>query len=66
MANSPFKDEWRACLRAHYAEVVRSGDFYTEKSLRRILVKDARIPEDEVDELFITETSRTDGSGDNG
>ena len=34
---SPFAEDWRECLRAHYAHVVNVGDKRTEKSLTAVL-----------------------------
>lgn len=37
MAESPFQDEWRAALRAHYMHVIRENDTVTRPSLARVL-----------------------------
>jgi hypothetical protein len=34
-----FFDEWRACLRAHFIHVIRTGDTVTEPTLRHVLMQ---------------------------
>lgn len=34
---SPFGDDWRDCLQAHYTHVIRANDVRTEKTLRSVL-----------------------------
>ncbi|MBE2267438.1 MAG: hypothetical protein IAE80_04350 [Anaerolinea sp.] len=34
---SPFSDDWRDCLKAHYTHVIRENDTRTEKTLRTVL-----------------------------
>ncbi len=46
---SPFSEDWRDCLKAHYTHVIRTNDVRTEKTLRTVLhecgYNDARINE---------------------
>ncbi|NDJ79097.1 MAG: hypothetical protein GYB65_22835 [Chloroflexi bacterium] len=48
--HSIFFEEWRACLRAHYMHVVRSGDTIAEPTLRQVLVQ-AGLRESELDAI---------------
>lgn len=34
---SPFSEDWRKCLQAHYSHVVRVGDVKTKKTLSSVL-----------------------------
>lgn len=34
---SPFSDDWRQCLKAHYSHVVRVNDYKTKKTLSSVL-----------------------------
>ncbi len=47
-----FYEEWRACLRAHYMDVVRTGDSITEPTLRGVLLE-AGFSESEINEMAI-------------
>jgi hypothetical protein len=44
--HSVFFDEWRACLRAHYIHVLRTGDAITEPTLRQVLLQTGASDED--------------------
>ncbi len=37
-SRSPFYDDWRDCLRAHYIHVLRQNDTNNEVSLRTVLI----------------------------
>ena len=56
---SIFSQEWRDCLRAHYAYVVRMGDHGTEKTLHHVMIE-AGFREDEVKELYVLATAHVD------
>ncbi len=49
---SIFHDDWRACLRAHYLHVIRSGDRVTEPTLRAVLER-VGFSEDEIRQMAI-------------
>lgn len=59
---SIFAEEWRDCLRAHYAYVVRMGDQGTERTLRNVMFE-AGFGEDEVKELYVLATAHVDDVG---
>ncbi len=59
---SIFSQEWRDCLRAHYAYVVRMGDQGTERTLRNVMFE-AGFGEDEVKELYVLATAHVDDVG---
>ncbi len=49
---SVFYEDWRACLRAHYLHVIRTGDRVTEPTLREVLLR-VGFSEDEIKEMAI-------------
>ena len=57
MAQQPsiFAEEWRACLIAHYKQVVDAGDKVTEKSLHGILLE-ANFSEDQIKQMYVEAT----------
>jgi hypothetical protein len=59
MSKSIFHDEWRRCLQAHYADVVRRQDRVTERTLRPLLLR-AGFREDDLRELYVTATMHVD------
>ncbi|MDX2160254.1 MAG: hypothetical protein SF162_02910 [bacterium] len=59
---SPFDDEYRDCLRAHYAHVIRQHDVRTERTLRGVL-KEVGFGDDELAELKVTATAHIDDVG---
>lgn len=61
---SPFHQDWRACLRAHYMHVIRIGDAVTEPTLRSVLTH-VGFSEDEIKQMAIEAKIRdTDTSPD--
>ncbi len=62
MSENVFADEWRACLRAHYMHVVRSGDHVTEPTLR-VVMHSAGFSDDELAELRVRATLHVDDVG---
>jgi hypothetical protein len=62
MVEDVFADEWRACLRAHYKHVIRTGDHVTEPSLR-VVMHQAGFDDSELAELRVLATMHIDDSG---
>jgi hypothetical protein len=56
---SPFTDDWRDCLRAHYQEVVRNQDHVTERTLVGVL-HEVGFSESEMAELKVLATLRVE------
>ena len=56
---SPFTDDWRDCLRAHYQQVVRNQDHVTERTLVGVL-HEVGFTESEMAELKVLATLRAD------
>jgi ribosomal protein L12E/L44/L45/RPP1/RPP2 len=59
MSSSPFGEDWRACLRAHYQYVVRGNDEPTRKTLTGVLYQ-VGFTEDELHMLYINATLHVD------
>lgn len=59
---SPFADDWRDCLRAHYQHVIRTDDQVTESTLTGVL-RDLNFSTTELAELRVLATMRDKGSG---
>jgi hypothetical protein len=59
MADSPFADDWRDCLREQYKHVVREDDKLTKPSLALVL-NQVGFGEDELRELEVRATIRAD------
>lgn len=61
---SVFYEDWRACLRAHYLHVIRTGDRVTEPTLRQVLLR-VGFSEAEIKEMAIQARMRdTDATPD--
>jgi len=56
---SPFEDEYRASLRAHWKYVIRQGDKRTERTLRHVM-KQLGFREDELAQLTLSATAHVD------
>ena len=56
---SPFAQDWRDCLRAHYQQVVRNEDHATERTLVGVLQK-LGFEDTELGELKVLATLRDD------
>ncbi len=56
---SPFEDEYRASLRAHWKYVIRQGDKRTERTLRHVM-KQLGFREDELTQLTLAATAHVD------
>ena len=56
---SPFAQDWRDCLRAHYQQVVRNEDHATERTLVGVLQK-LGFEDTELGELKVLATLRAD------
>lgn len=56
---SPFSEEWRDCLRAHYTYVVRANDTRTLDTLAAVL-KQIGFREDELREMYVRATMHVD------
>jgi hypothetical protein len=59
MTINPFDDEWRDCLRAHYAHVIRTGDKVTEPSLT-VVLHQVGFSDSELAELRVLATMHVD------
>lgn len=59
---SPFADDWRDCLRAHYTYVVRAQDSNTIDSLTTVLHQ-VGFSKDEIGEMFVRATMHVDNVG---
>jgi hypothetical protein len=59
MADSPFTDEWRACLREHYKETARANDRETLRTLGGVMNR-VGFGEDELRQLYVEATMRAD------
>ncbi len=59
MPNSPFGEDWRACLRAHYQYVVRANDTLTLSTLTGVL-QQVGFTEDELHRLYLNATMHVD------
>ncbi len=56
---SPFADEYRASLRAHWKYVIRQGDKRTERTLRHVM-KQLGFRDDELAQLTLDATAHVD------
>jgi hypothetical protein len=56
---SPFADDWRSCLRAHFIHVIRTNDVRTEPTLTGVLLK-AGFSEAELRDLKLCATMHVD------
>jgi hypothetical protein len=56
---SPFADDWRDCLRAHFMHVIRTNDVRTEPTLTGVLLN-AGFTEAELRELKLMATMHVD------
>lgn len=59
---SPFADDWRDCLSAHFTHVVRTNDVRTEPTLTGVLLN-AGFTEAELRELKLRATMHVDDVG---
>jgi hypothetical protein len=59
---SPFRDDWLACMRAHYAHVIRTNDTVTERTLRGVLLS-VGFSESELTEIYVTASMHVDQVG---
>lgn len=59
---SPFADDWRDCLRAHYTHVVRAQDTNTIDSLTTVLHQ-VGFSKDEISDMFVRATMHVDDVG---
>ncbi|MFN8527763.1 MAG: hypothetical protein U0670_04045 [Anaerolineae bacterium] len=59
---SPFEEEHRECLRAHYTHVIRENETRTERTLKGVL-KELGFRDDEIAELKVRATAHVDDSG---
>ncbi|MCU0474943.1 MAG: hypothetical protein MUC99_02315 [Anaerolineae bacterium] len=59
MPDSPFTDEWRACLREHYKATARANERETLKTLGGVMNR-VGFREDELRELYVLATMRAD------
>lgn len=58
-AVSPFSQDWRDCLKAHYTHVVRTEDHRTEKTLRAVLYE-CGYDDDALKEWYLLATMHVD------
>jgi len=63
MSEDIFADEWRACLRAHYMDVMRRQDKLTAESLTYLMLSELSFGEDELRELRVMATMHIDDVG---
>jgi hypothetical protein len=56
---SIFADEWRECLIAHYAYVIRLNDERTERTLRGVM-HDAGFSDDDLRQIYVSVTAHVD------
>ena len=56
---SPFSDDWRDCLKAHYTHVIRAEDHRTEKTLRNVLYE-CGFNADDLKEWYVLATMHVD------
>lgn len=56
---SPFRDDWRDCLRAHYRYTVQASDRATEATLR-VILRDAGFSDSDLAALTIAATAHVD------
>jgi hypothetical protein len=56
---SPFADDWRDCLRAHYMHVIKTGDAAAARTLPDVL-RSIGFTQAELHELAVRATLRTD------
>lgn len=59
MTDSPFTDEWRACLREHYKETAKADEKHTLQTLSAIMNR-VGFRESELSELYVLATMRAD------
>jgi hypothetical protein len=59
---SPFANDWRDCLRAHYTYTVRAEDRVTERTLVDVL-QEVGFSENEVKEMRVLATMRVEDMG---
>lgn len=63
MTDSPFTNEWRACLREHYKETARADDKATLQTLSAVMNR-VGFRETELNELYVIATMRADAMPD--
>lgn len=56
---SPFSQDWRDCLKAHYTHVIRAEDHRTEKTLRAVL-HECGYSDADLNEWYLLATMRAD------
>jgi hypothetical protein len=56
---SPFGDDWRDCLQAHYTHVIRNNDQRTEKTLRTVL-HECGYDDSDLNQWYLLATMRAD------
>ena len=56
---SPFSEDWRDCLKAHYTHVIRTNDQRTEKTLRTVL-HECGYSDGQIDEWLVLATMHVD------
>jgi len=59
MNDSPFTDEWRACLREHYKEIAKADEKATLKTLSAMMTR-VGFREAELQDLYVLATMRAD------
>lgn len=59
MSDSPFTDEWRACLREHYKETAKADEKQTLKTLGAVMNR-VGFREAELQELYVLATMRAE------
>lgn len=58
-SENPFDEDWRDCLRAHFAHVVHTQDKVTERTLPGVMLE-VGFSEAELKELYLRATMRVD------
>ncbi len=56
---SPFSEDWRDCLKAHYTYVIRTDDVRTEKTLRTVL-HECGYNDAQINEWYVLATMHVD------
>ncbi|MBN8637060.1 MAG: hypothetical protein J0M07_17160 [Anaerolineae bacterium] len=56
---SPFSEDWRDCLKAHYTHVIRTNDVRTEKTLRTVL-HECGYNDAQINEWYVLATMHVD------
>lgn len=59
---SPFREDWLACMRAHYTHVIRTSDTVTEKTLRGVL-QTLGFSETELTQMYVEASMHVDQVG---